>query len=187
MIETRASRGVLGYPLFRLLGTKLTMTTTDHPQTDGITKRVNRVLEDTLRSIWTEAARSWSDQLPMVEFALNIAATPPPGANTLGGGTDVSIVSGGKARKAFSFHVSEIEPESLTRRLSSFIEDRLTLTSRVRDAMASAQDRQKEYSDKHGRRNLSDYKQGSNTLKHRFTIFFAVLARYDAAYTIDLP
>ncbi|POM70325.1 RNA-directed DNA polymerase, partial [Phytophthora palmivora] len=41
--------------------------------TDGQTERVNRVLEDTLRSICAEAPRSWSDQLPMVEFALNNA------------------------------------------------------------------------------------------------------------------
>ncbi|POM66727.1 Gag protein [Phytophthora palmivora] len=59
--------------LFQLLGTKLTMSTADHPQTDGQTKRVNRVLEDTLRSIWADAPRSWSDQLPMVEFPLNNA------------------------------------------------------------------------------------------------------------------
>ncbi|POM77416.1 Reverse transcriptase [Phytophthora palmivora] len=47
--------------LFHLLGTKLTMSTADHPQTDGQTERVNRVLEDTLRSICAEAPRSWSD------------------------------------------------------------------------------------------------------------------------------
>ncbi|POM57539.1 Reverse transcriptase [Phytophthora palmivora] len=59
--------------LFQLLGTKLTMSTADHPQTDGQTERVNRTLEDTLRSICAETPRSWSDQLPMVEFALNNA------------------------------------------------------------------------------------------------------------------
>ncbi|POM78848.1 DNA/RNA polymerase [Phytophthora palmivora] len=59
--------------LFQLLGTKLTMSTADHPQTDGQTERVNRVLEDTLRSICAEAPRSWSARLPVVEFALNNA------------------------------------------------------------------------------------------------------------------
>ncbi|POM76058.1 Pol protein [Phytophthora palmivora] len=155
--------------LFQLLGTKLTMSTVDHPQTDGQTERVNRVLEDTLRSICAEAPRSWSDQLPMVEFALNNAVhastgfTPfylnglrhPQVPLTLRGGTVASIVSGGEARKAFSSQVSEIEPESLKRQLTSFIDDRLTLISRVRDAMTLAQDRQKEYSDKRGRGNLN--------------------------------
>ena len=37
--------------LFSLLGTRLDMTTADHPQTDGHTERVNRALEDVLRSV----------------------------------------------------------------------------------------------------------------------------------------
>ncbi|POM64638.1 Pol protein [Phytophthora palmivora] len=128
----------------------------------------------------------------MVEFALNNAVhastgfTPfylnglrhPQVPLTLRGGTVVSIVSGGEARKAFSSQVSEIESESLKRQLSSFIDDRLMLISRVRDAMASAQHRQNEYTDKHGRGNLA---------KHRFIGPFVVLARHGAAYTIDLP
>ncbi|POM77127.1 Pol protein, partial [Phytophthora palmivora] len=141
-------------------------------------QRVNRVLEDTLRSICAEAPRSWSDQLPMVESALNNAVhastgfTPfylnglrhPQVPLTLRGGTEASIVSGGEARKAFSSLVSDIEPESLRRQLSSFVDDRLTLISRVRDAMASAQDKQKEYSDRKGRGNLSVFKEGELVL-----------------------
>ncbi|POM66408.1 Pol protein [Phytophthora palmivora] len=157
--------------LFPLLGTKLTMSTADHPQTDGQTERVNRVLEDTLLSFCAEAPRSWSDQLPMVEFALNNAA-----------------------RKAFSYLVSDIEPESLNSQLSSFIDDRLTLIIRVRDAMALAQDKQMEYSDKNrGNLNTNNLplkvvsSVESNKLKHRFIGPFAVLARHGAAYTIDLP
>ncbi|POM61067.1 Pol protein [Phytophthora palmivora] len=196
------------------------MSTADHPQTDGQTERVNRVLEDTLRSICAEAPRSWSDQLPMVEFALNNAVhastgfTPfylnglrhPKVPLTLGGGTVASIVSGGEARKAFSSQVSEIEPKSLKRQLSSFIDDRLTLISRVRDAMTSVQDRQTEYSDTKGGGDLNVFNKGelvlldtknlplkvvssveSNKLKHRFIGPFAVLARHGEAYTIDLP
>ncbi|POM71043.1 LOW QUALITY PROTEIN: Pol protein, partial [Phytophthora palmivora] len=87
--------------------------------------------------------------------------------------------------------------------MSSFIDDRPTLISRVRDAMASAQDKQKAYSDKTSRGNLNVFKEGdlvlldtknlplssveSNKLKHRFIGPFAVLARHGAAYTIDLP
>ncbi|KAE8876608.1 hypothetical protein PF005_g26262 [Phytophthora fragariae] len=60
--------------LFRLLGTRLLdMSTADHPQTDGQTARVNRVLEDILRSVCAAEPTKWSALLPQVEFALNNA------------------------------------------------------------------------------------------------------------------
>ncbi|GMF28540.1 unnamed protein product [Phytophthora fragariaefolia] len=46
---------------------------TDHPQTDGETERVNRVLEDTLRSVCAAEPTKWSTLLPQVAFALNNA------------------------------------------------------------------------------------------------------------------
>ena len=56
--------------VFGLLGTRLAMSTAYHPQTDGQTERVNRVLEDVLRSYATSFTE-WSDFLPLAEFALN--------------------------------------------------------------------------------------------------------------------
>ncbi|GMF65772.1 unnamed protein product [Phytophthora lilii] len=56
--------------LFGLLGTKLSMSTAAHPETDGQTERVNRVLEDVLRSYAT-SFKEWSEFLPLCEFALN--------------------------------------------------------------------------------------------------------------------
>jgi len=57
---------------FRLLGTSLNYSTADHPQSDGQTERVNRVLLDILRSYATTFPH-WSDFLLMVEFAINNA------------------------------------------------------------------------------------------------------------------
>ncbi|KAF1314429.1 Pol protein, partial [Globisporangium splendens] len=68
--------------LFRLLGTDLALSTADHPETDGQTERVNRVVEDILRSIAVDHPRDWSRWLPYAEFAINssehasTAATP---------------------------------------------------------------------------------------------------------------
>ncbi|KAE8984627.1 Transposon Tf2-9 polyprotein [Phytophthora rubi] len=59
--------------LFRLLGTRLDMSTADHPQTDGQTERVNRVLEDIHWSVCAAEPTKWSTLLPQVEFALNNA------------------------------------------------------------------------------------------------------------------
>ena len=49
------------------------MSTADHPQTDGRTERVNRIIGDILRSIFAETPKRWSSMLPVVKFALNTA------------------------------------------------------------------------------------------------------------------
>ena len=53
--------------MFRQLGTQLSMSTSDHPQTDGQTERVNRVLEEILRS-FVHSFQSWSEFLPMARI-----------------------------------------------------------------------------------------------------------------------
>ncbi|KAG2793948.1 hypothetical protein PC112_g23237 [Phytophthora cactorum] len=55
---------------FTLLGTQLSMSTADHPQTDGQTERVIGVLGDLLKS-YAHWPQQWSDCLPMAEFAIN--------------------------------------------------------------------------------------------------------------------
>ncbi|KAG3179160.1 hypothetical protein PC128_g16055 [Phytophthora cactorum] len=56
--------------VFTLRGTQLSMSTADHPETDGQTERVNRVLGDLLKS-YAHSFQQWSDCLPMAEFAIN--------------------------------------------------------------------------------------------------------------------
>ncbi|KAG3230834.1 hypothetical protein PI124_g24069 [Phytophthora idaei] len=56
--------------VFTLLGTQLSMSTADNPQTDGQTERVNRVLGDLLKS-YAHSFQQRSDCLPMAEFAIN--------------------------------------------------------------------------------------------------------------------
>ncbi|CAI5704489.1 unnamed protein product [Peronospora effusa] len=56
--------------VFQTLGTRLTMSTSDHPETDGQTERANRVLEEILRG-YVHTFTSWSEFLSMVEFAIN--------------------------------------------------------------------------------------------------------------------
>jgi len=53
------------------LGTELSLSTAYHPQTDGQTERVNRVLEDLLRACILDFGGSWEDHLHLVEFTYN--------------------------------------------------------------------------------------------------------------------
>ena len=57
--------------LMGLLGVKHKMSTAFHPQTDGQTERVNRVLEEYLRHYVNPSHDDWDEWLPLAEFAYN--------------------------------------------------------------------------------------------------------------------
>ena len=52
-------------------GTKLSFSTTYHPQTDGQSERTIQTLEDMLRTCILDFGESWSKYLTLVEFAYN--------------------------------------------------------------------------------------------------------------------
>jgi hypothetical protein len=57
--------------LFRLSGTKLHMSTSYHPQSDGQTERVNQCLETFLRSFVHSCPSKWCSWIPLAEFWYN--------------------------------------------------------------------------------------------------------------------
>jgi hypothetical protein len=57
--------------LQRAMGTKLNLSTTFHPQTDGQSERTIQTLEDLLRSCVLVFGGNWEDLMPLVEFTYN--------------------------------------------------------------------------------------------------------------------
>ncbi|KAJ7568666.1 hypothetical protein O6H91_01G042900 [Diphasiastrum complanatum] len=47
------------------------MSSSEHPQTDGQTERVNHILEDMLRAYVSSTQTDWVKHLPLLEFAYN--------------------------------------------------------------------------------------------------------------------
>ena len=136
--------------IFQVLGTRLDMSTADHPQTDGKTERVNRVVEDILRSVCAETPRRWSSMLPVVEFALNnsvhastgytpfyvnglahprVPLTLPRGGSRFGG-------------REVADRLADVSPASVKRQVGEFLEPRLNALRHVRDVMADTGKRQ---------------------------------------------
>ena len=75
VVSDRDSRfaGKFTHELHKLAGVHSRMSTAFHPQSDGQTERVNRVLEDVLRHYVNATHTDWDDWLPMAEFAINNA------------------------------------------------------------------------------------------------------------------
>ncbi|KAK8597280.1 hypothetical protein V6N12_065752 [Hibiscus sabdariffa] len=57
--------------LQKTLGTKVNLSTTFHPQTDGQSERVIQILEDMLRACVIDFNKNWEKSIPLVEFAYN--------------------------------------------------------------------------------------------------------------------
>ncbi|GKC07454.1 putative reverse transcriptase domain-containing protein [Tanacetum coccineum] len=57
--------------LNKVLGTRLDMSTTYHPQTDGQNERAIQTLEDMLRACVLDFRKGWGIHLPLVEFSYN--------------------------------------------------------------------------------------------------------------------
>lgn len=66
--------------LFDSLQTKLALSTPYHPQTDGQTERMNRVLEEMLRHYVNRRQDNWDEYLDMAEFAYNNSTQASTGA-----------------------------------------------------------------------------------------------------------
>jgi hypothetical protein len=75
IVSDRDSRFVSKFwrALFVSLGTKLSFSSAFHPQTDGQTERVNRSMEQVLRTFCLDKPQAWAEQLCIVEFVLNAA------------------------------------------------------------------------------------------------------------------
>ena len=58
--------------LGRILGYKLALSSTYHPQTNGETERVNQEIETYLQIFWGANPSEWAEQIPMAKFVHNI-------------------------------------------------------------------------------------------------------------------
>ena len=61
--------------LHHLLGTKLQMSTSFHPQTDGKSERANKMVTQLLRAVVDRSQHDWANRLTAVEYAMNTAVS----------------------------------------------------------------------------------------------------------------
>ena len=140
--------------IFKVLGTRLNMSTVDRSQIDGQIELMNRVIDDTLRSVCANTPKRWSLMASVVEFAFNNAIHASTGFTPLyvNGLTHPRVpltlpfcVSGLGGEMADQ--LAEISPATVHRQVNKFLATRWNVLLHVRDALADIQDKKKEQAD----------------------------------------
>jgi hypothetical protein len=130
--------------LQQAMGTKLDFSTAYHPQSDGQTERVNKVLEDLLRACVLTFDKSWEPSLPYVEFSYN---------NSYQASIKMSPFEALYGRKCQT-PLMRSNVREMTLEGPAFIKEAEEKVALVRKRQLEAQSRQKSYADNR-RRELS--------------------------------
>jgi len=148
--------------VFSALGIDLKMSTANHPQTDGQTERMNRTVEDTLRTFVNHRQNDWDELLPLCEFAINDADQASTGE------TPFYLNYGLHPLTPSSFlnPASCSEPASSAGNTSlTWLDNRLDALSKAKDSLRAAQARQALYNDRG--RTADSLKVGDEVLVYR--------------------
>ena len=139
------------------MGTTPGMSTSYHPQTDGQTERVNRVLQEALRSFVDATQSDWDRYLPSLQFAYNTARHTSTGETPffLNYGRH-PIVPSRLIGDALSPAVKKVPA------LAEFITGLQAAVAEAKSTLQKAQDRQKKAADR--RRQDQRYAVGDRVL-----------------------
>ena len=134
------------------VGIKLKMSTAYHPQTDGQTERMNRVIVDMIRHYISPTHDDWDEHLTAVEFAINNAYQQSIGT------TPFRLTYGQNPLTPVSLRIPKVEnPQALN--VTQSLQERL---QQAKQCLEAAQQRQKAYADS-GRR-PEEFKPGDEVL-----------------------
>ena len=130
--------------LWKLLGTKLNMSTAYHPQTDGQTERTNRTLEEMLRAYVNYQQSDWDDYLISAEIAFNNSVQ-------LSTGYSPYYLNHG-FHPSFPIQMTaESEQESKNEAAKQYLTNMQESIEKAKENLQVAQQRQKKYADENRR------------------------------------
>lgn len=135
----------------KILGAQVCLSSSHHPETDGQTERMNRVLEDMLRNYIRPHQKNWDKLLPLAQFAVNnswqasIQNTP------------FYLNTGSHPVTPSTINLSRVNPAA-----DSFAEELQEALKRARSCMEAAQQRQRDLANR-SRRDVT-YTQGDLVL-----------------------
>jgi hypothetical protein len=133
--------------LMERLGVSQALSSAFHPQTDGHTERVNRVLEDMLRHFVDPTQSNWDTLLPLIEFAIkdsfheSVRSTPFVLNNGKRPRLPMDLVLRGEGSPGVESKSTNDTADDLAERIQSVVSD-------AKKCLDAAQQRQKAYADR---------------------------------------
>jgi hypothetical protein len=132
------------------MGTRLKMSTSHHPQTDGQSERTIQTLEDMLRACVLEDGGSWSNHLHLIEFAYNNSYHSSIGM------ASYEALYGRKCRTPLCW--AEVGDKGILG--PELVQETTLKIKSIREKLKTAQSRQKSYANR--RRRPLDFKEGDH-------------------------
>ncbi|KAF1321051.1 Retroelement pol polyprotein, partial [Globisporangium splendens] len=141
--------------LMKLMGIKLSMTTSHRPQADGQTERQNLVVEDALRCMISYQGTDWVQHLGMIEYAHATLISASTGFSPF------EIDTGRKERNVWEQTInSKAEERGIAEYAKIFAEERQKIVELARKNLVKAQETQKKYYDRKRRVHQVEFKAG---------------------------
>nr|GEW21022.1 reverse transcriptase domain-containing protein [Tanacetum cinerariifolium] len=138
--------------LQKALGTRLNMSTTYHPETDGQSEHTIKTLEDMLRACVIDFGGSWDTHLPLVEFSYN---------NSYHKSIKCALFEALYGRKCRSPVIwAKVRESQLIG--PEIVQETTEKIMQIKEMLKTARDRQKSYADK--RRKHLEFKVGDRVL-----------------------
>jgi hypothetical protein len=129
--------------LWKRLGTKLAMSTSYHPQTDGQTERANRSIEDILRAYVSSRQNDWDQHLTAVEIAYNNSRQASTGFSPF------FLNSGQHPAYPFSLAIPQTNNEPSNAAVETMLENLAADLVQAEENVKKAQSSQERHSNKH--------------------------------------
>ena len=168
IVSDRDSRFVSKFwqELHRLCGTKLFMSTAFHPQSDGLTERMNRTIVDGIHCALIDLGGHWFDHIISVEFAINNAVQASTGMSPF------FMTQGRHPRLPTSIDASECTVPAV----GTLLETLTTNIARATDAILRAQIPQIDQIDSH--RRVSPFQVGDRVYLSSQHLSFSSPAKF---------
>lgn len=130
----------------RRLGISRSLTSVEHPQTDGLVERLNRTVKTSLATVVGEYPNTWCEYLPFITFAYNTAQQASTRYSSFevmyGRKAVLPLLPGGKQEAPKSYEDAKAWAEQLASKISMIHEEALKNIARAQERQKKQYDRQ---------------------------------------------